>query len=302
MAKSKLPSRPRDNDNDDGNDSNDSIDGGSSSGQQTNQILGRLTMSQWGGRPANPGDKLPDMSNSSGSPNHKVERGAVLLRATRSIEAANKCLDLLVQQRDHGHQKLANANEFNTDSHFDHWCRAMASMHGTALELRDRGGVFDELYDETSRWWGMQRWLMANLSVMDGKLRKQVWGLGGRFRTGQLRERDIVSQLVVGAPPSMLAGKKFWKNAETAQDIFGVLLVARLENDHEAFSTLERVVPTVAGQYVVTHYSGGHVTEQDGSLEDCKPHALYVRYSDGVVSTTVELDLGSLIERIELVP
>lgn len=281
--------------------------GGSSDGNQTNQILGRLTMSQWGGPPAKSTDHLPSINDSSGSPNHKVERAAVLLRAHRSEEAAAKCVSLLAQQRERGHQKLANANEFNTDSHFDHWCRAMASMHGTAMELRDRGGVFAQLYDETSAWWGAQQWLMGMCEVATGSRRGEVWGLGGRLRTGQLRERDIVWALMRGVPPATLAGKKFWKNAESSQDIFGVLLVARLEARDEAFSTLPRVVPTAAGRYSITHYRGGHTTEHDGSLEDCKPLMLAVRYSDGAVAYdeiakgAVEAgDLSELVEQVEV--
>lgn len=270
---------------------------------QTNKKLGRISIAQWGGPAHN--EVMPDINDHTGSPNQKTERAAVLFRAyPRNVKVVQQCIDLLQYQQDHGHQRLANANEFNTDSHFDIWCRAMASMTGTAAEHRDYSPLHRQLFNMCFRWWSCMWFMLTHTTVtaLNTPRSNEVIALGGRFRSGQYDNRDKALWLLSGQSRSHVAGKKFWDNAKLRQDTLGLsimsdMVILGILGD---FTSIE---PVVAGEYNIDHYQLGHVTHGTG-LEDA-PGACWVIYQSGDIGSGAVSDiptalLGKLLSRIAL--
>lgn len=278
---------------------------------QLNKVFGRITMEQHGGPPRRPTDNLPSLDRvNNGTPNQKEERVAILLRMYAKpvsvdllLRAIALCLMLLRAQKERGHQVIARACEFMTNSHAPIWIRAMTSQTVTVLELigptRDEEPVLasrlpanlrDELRtlrDELIDWWRTFYFCCKAVEVTHGGLSEHFISTGARYREGgDDQVRDVAMGLLDGQHPNHVAGDKFWKNTMVFQDTFGAQLMKRLCEQH-IFNELvvaapKAFRPTLPGDFTVIYYADGHTTQMP-FLGAKDPKEVTVRYSDGEV-------------------
>jgi hypothetical protein len=278
---------------------------------QLNKVFGRITMEQHGGPPRKPTDNLPNLDHvNNGTPNQKEERAAILLRMYAKpivvdflIRAIALCRSLLQAQKMRGHQVIARACEFMSNSHDPIWVRAMSSMTITVLELigvdrenepetakRLPPGILSELRalrDDLLEWWQTRYACCKAAEVTHGGLSEHVISTGGRYRPGgDDQVRDVQHGLADGNQPGHVAGNKFWKNTLQFQDTFGAQLFLRMVKqwhyDERIRNAEKRLPPVVPGEYAVSYYADGHTTSMDG-LPPKDPISVSVCYSTGEV-------------------
>lgn len=286
-----------------------------------NKQIGALIVAQHTGKPLP--YPLPGVEDRTHSPNTEMGRLGVLLKAYQpphrlAGRVAERLVENLEFMQRHGHQKLRNANEWNTDGHWAHWCRDINAGFKSARELVDKGAelvdttltvhgitwaageVYSRIAELYLEWWCHQFWLMEQQVTPSGL----IIGLGNRFEGGHREERDWGYALLRGVPHLLIKGQRMWENAEVEQDLFGLHLLRLLVADG-AFADLRPLRPASASNWQVERFERGHVTSgadlrwerghaprgSDGSVSLC-----WVRYDGAKVGTSEPVpDFGRLL-------
>lgn len=257
---------------------------------QLNKIQGRAIMAL---HKTGHSDWLPAIEATGGTPNQKLQRVAILLRAyppphPNAARALERCLDALRLQERAGHMCLG-ANEFMTPSHAPIHLIAMASILTTALErLLTHPGP---LFPAARGWWSNHLWMCSRLYVPRGPLAGQVAGLGARYGIATDKTRDVCFALYEKRTPDV--GPHYWQRAENEQDDYASVLVRDLVH-RGAFDGLTTKQPKVATPYTIVRCADGHVTLADFGPKD--PKAVSVRYSDGRITESDDrAELGAAL-------
>lgn len=229
-----------------------------------------------------------------GTDNHRAEGKLVGHMQRNDPLSRSELLDYLDLQRTpaYGHQ----GGEFNTNSHFPHWCRFGAMGLWLARQNRDAALVASFL-----EWWSRALWLMRETYVPVGPKRGSVIGWGARYRAGgDSDEQDATLALIDGRPTGK--GDGYFQRAlnERRRDTFPVVVVRELVRDG-VFLGLLPTKPVSQYRVTITRHDNGHMCQCDNP-KGKDPKTVWVRYNDGVVGTgpVNGMDLGAVMRESKL--
>ena len=244
-------------------------------GEQTNRISGDNNMASFFHRPLP--HPLQTVPLPHGSPNQKVE-AAVVGYGNGVPGARAVLLNIHAGFKASGFQRMANANEFMTNSHGPHWDRCLFMWLYFAVKLGDAETVAVAL--EMIGW---RCYVLDAVEVSSGPLAHRRVALGGRYRVGGWDSTvDADQQQIKG---EALTEPHVLVSGNVAQDTFPAVVVHWLLGNG-ALKSIPRNPPPVACDYTVERYEDGHVCRAPvGGLETA-PAWLAVRYSTGEVTTS----------------